>query len=102
MLSSNTQESRDLPAMGFMTELSYKIEVGEKLGIDAVIPKFRFDYLDQTHFDTLSSDIYQTISLGLNFQIQKNYVVSLDYNWIEEKNYKLNNNRLVVRASANF
>ena len=99
---SNAQESPDLPALGLMAELSYEIKTGENFGVNAIIPKFRFDYLDKTQFDPALSDVYQTMSAGLNFQITDNYLVSLDYNWINEKNYSLDNNRLVVRASANF
>ena len=99
---SNSQKSIELSNLGWMAEVSYKIEIGEKLGIDAVIPKFRFDYLDKSQFIALNSDVYKTMSLGLNFQIQENYILSFDYNWMKERNYILDNNRLAVRVSANF
>lgn len=99
---SNSQENLELSNLGWMAEMSYKIKAGEKLGIDAVIPKFRYDYLDKSQFVPIDSDIYKTISLGVNVQIQENYIISLDYNWITESNYDLDNNRLVARISANF
>ncbi len=99
---TNPNESRNLNALGWMTEMSYRFDTSGKLGIDAIIPKVRYDFLDKSEFDPQLSDQYQTTGLGLNFQIQKNFILSMDYNWINEQNTKLNNDRLILRASANF
>jgi hypothetical protein len=99
---SNLDESRNLNALGWMGEMSYRIDLQGQLGIDAILPKIRFDVLDNEEFDPQFSDKYQTIGVGLNFQIQKNFILSFDYNWIEEEQIKLNNDRFIFRASANF
>lgn len=99
---SNQDESRNLNALGWMGEMSYRIDTKGKLGIDAILPKFRFDSLDKDQFVSELSDQYQTLGMGLNFQIQKSFILSIDYNWINEAQYKLNNDRFILRASANF
>jgi len=99
---TNSNETIDLNALGWMSEVSYRINTNGKLGIDAIIPKFRYDFLDKAEFDPQLSDKYQTTGLGLNFQIQNNFILSVDYNWINEEKIQLNNDRFILRASVNF
>lgn len=99
---ANSNETIDLNALGWMSEVSYRISTKGKLGIDAIIPKFRYDFLDKAEFDSQLSDKYQTTGLGLNFQIQNNFILNVDYNWINEEKIKLNNDRFILRASVNF
>jgi len=98
----NDQEQFDLPHTGFMAELKYDFPMEGKLGINTIIPKFRFDTLDKSQFIEETSDEYQTISAGLNIEIKKNVVFAIDYNWFEEKYNKLDNDRLIARITANF
>lgn len=98
----NNQAEKIFPNTGFMAELSFKQGLGENSKIDAVIPKIRFDQLDKSMFVEGTDDVYTTISFGLNFQINSNFLLSLDHNWINEKNFSLDNNRMVARVSANF
>ena len=98
----NNQTEKIFPNTGFMAELSFKQGLGENSKIDAVIPKIRFDQLDKSMFVEGTDDVYTTISFGLNFQINSNFLLSLDHNWITEKNFSLDNNRMVARVSANF
>ena len=98
----NNQAEKIFPNTGFMAELSFKQGLGENSKIDAVIPKIRFDQLDKSMFVEETDDVYTTISFGLNFQINSNFLLSLDHNWINEKNFSLDNNRMVARVSANF
>lgn len=98
----NDQEQFDLPHTGFMAELKYDFPMEGKLGVNTIIPKFRFDTLDKSQFIEETSDEYQTISAGLNIEIKKNVVFAIDYNWFEEKYNKLDNDRLIARITANF
>jgi hypothetical protein len=98
----NDQEQFDLTHTGFMAELKYDFPMEGKLGVNTIIPKFRFDTLDKSQFIEETSDEYQTISAGLNIEIKKNVVFAIDYNWFEEKYNKLDNDRLIARITANF
>ena len=98
----NDQEQFDLPHEGFMAELKYDVTMDGKLGVQTIIPKFRFDTLDKSQFITENSDEYQSISAGLNIEIKKNIVFGIDYNWFDEKYYKLDNDRFIARLTANF
>ena len=99
---SNQNNSLDLSAMGWMGELSYVVELDNKIGVKNIIPKFRFDMLEKDQFDPELSDTYQTIGVGLNFHILDNFLLSMDYNWVNEESFKLDNDRFILRASANF
>ncbi len=99
---SNDQEAFDLPNTGFMAELKYDFPMEGKLGINSIIPKFRFDTLDKSEFIEEASDQYQSLSAGINFEIKKNVVFAIDYNWFDEKYNKLDNDRFIARITANF
>lgn len=99
---TNDQEEFDLPHTGFMAELKYDFPMEGKLGINSIIPKFRFDTLDKSEFIEEASDQYQSLSAGINFEIKKNVVFALDYNWFDEKYHKLDNDRFIARITANF
>lgn len=99
---SNDQEAFDLPHTGFMAELKYGFPMEGKLGINTIIPKFRFDTLDKSEFIEEASDQYQSLSAGINFEIKKNVVFAIDYNWFDEKYNKLDNDRFIARITANF
>lgn len=99
---SNDSRSMKLPALGWMGELSYDITLQPDSPIDAISPKVRFDYLDKIQFDPLASDVYQTISFGVNVKLRENYLISMDYNIANEANNAVNNDRFIMRASASF
>ena len=99
---TSDQDKTELDHTGFMAELSYDIDTKGKFGVQTIRPKFRFDTLDKSEFVTPESDVYRTLSAGVNIEIKQNVVLSVDYNWLEEKYNVLDNNRMVARISANF
>lgn len=98
----NDQENIKLPNTGLMAEISYDYDLDGKLGLKSIHPKFRFDRLDKSEFTEAESDVYTTISAGLNLQIKENLLFSIDYNWLDEEKNTINNNRLVARLAASF
>lgn len=99
---SNDSRNIELPALGWMGELSYDIDVNQNTPIDAIIPKIRFDYLEKDQFSATNTDVFQTVSFGINFKIMDNFIFSVDYNIINENNNEIDNDRFIMRASANF
>ena len=102
LMLTNQNNSLDLSSLGWMGEMSYTVALDNALGVKNIIPKFRYDWLEKNQFDPELSDTYQTIGLGLNFEILDNFLLSMDYNWINEENLEVDNNRFILRASANF
>ena len=98
----NNQENIKLPNTGFMAEISFDYDLEGKLGLKSIHPKFRFDRLDKSEFINSQSDVYTTVSAGLNLQIKENFMFSIDYNWIDEEKNTIDNNRIIARLTANF
>jgi hypothetical protein len=98
----NSKQRITLHNLGLMSELSYKFKFKNNKKIESIDPKFRFDYLNKKQKEFEPSDTFINYSFGANFQLNSSFVVSLDYNFLTEKENKIDNDRFVVRVSANF
>lgn len=97
---SNYESSFEKNNLGLLSEVSYLIPL--KKVFKSVSPKLRYDYLQQQLSSPIMSDeYYTTVSAGLNFEINERFTIASDYNWLMEQN-SLNNNRFIVRVSAEF
>ncbi len=86
---------------GAMIEMSYRL-VEDKLKIlKSIEPKVRVDWFNED-VSTAGDDTFTTISCGANINLEKNFIVSVDYNFLEEKRTPIDNNRLIIRVSAKF
>jgi len=89
---------------GFMSELSYELMLKKMKGLKSVVPKIRYDYgsIGLFHLMNPGEDVFTSISFGCNIHLNESFYISADYNLLTESANKLDNDRLIIRVSANF
>jgi hypothetical protein len=102
---NSSSEENLVSSMGYMAELSYEIDLKKLKQLKSITPKIRWDQVSIGQFEPLqlgSEEAYSCFSFGVNIHLNENFYMSSDYNILSESDNELDNNRLVIRLSANF
>ncbi len=101
---SSSEITHTTSLLGYMGEISYLIKLNGIEAIESVIPKFRYDVgnIEVFNISSIGAESFTSLSVGLNIHLNENFHISSDYNVLTESENELNNNRLIIRATANF
>lgn len=90
--------------IGYMAELSYKIDIPKIKRIESLVPKIRYDHgnLGLFNKEQNENETFTSTSFGFNVYLNNHFYFSSDYNILLESKESIDNNRIVVRATANF
>jgi len=101
---NSTETTHNTSLLGYMGEISYTIKLSGIKSIESITPKFRYDVgnLEVFNISSIGSQNFTSLSVGLNIHLNENFYFCSDYNILTESENELNNNRFIIRATANF
>ena len=97
-LKDDLEENR----FGIMGEVSYRLNIEKDNIIESFEPKLRFDFFQGQEFRDLLYNQFSSISIGSIFNFNDNSYISVDYNFLNERDKILKNDRLIIRITAKF